>query len=158
MNENNNRILLRILLVITFISAGLSALVYLIMGATLPTVKEYYAANPSLLPEQFATFMQRMLEVPQTYYVGCGILYAVEVLGGAFMWTLRPAGFHCYTLARLLLLVMPLLFLGRGFVSIGDIMFAVLFIFVYWSLLRQLGAFAKKDAEDDATTDNTSEE
>ena len=151
--NNNNRTLLRILLVITFISAGLSTLVYLTMGIMLPTVQEYYAANPTVLPEQFATAMQRMFEVSQTYYIGCSLLYAAEVLGAAFMWNLRAAGFHCYTLARLLLLVMPLLFLGRGFVSIGDIMFAVLFIFIYWSLLRQMGAFEKKD--DSTPTDNT---
>lgn len=155
---NNNRVLLHILLVITFISAGLSALVYMTMGATLPTVKSYYAANPSILPEQFGTFMERMFEVSQTYYLGCGVLYLVEVLGAALMWNLRASGFHCYTLARLLLIIMPLLFLGRGFVGIGDIMFAVLFIFVYWSLMRQQGAFGKKDGEDTAATDNTAEE
>ena len=155
---NNNRVLLHILLVITFLSAGLSAMVYMTMGVMLPTVQSYYAANPEVLPEQFTTYMERMMEVPQTYYIGCGILYAVEVLGAALMWNIRPTGFHCYTLARLLLIIMPLLFLGRGFVGIGDIMFAVLFIFVYWSLMRQLGAFGKKDGEDAAATDNTAEE
>ena len=149
---NSNRTLLHILLVITFISAGLSALVYFIMGISLPIVKDYYAANPSVLPEQFSTVMERMMEVPQTYYIGCALLYALEVLGAAFMWTLRPSGFHCYTLARLLLIIVPLLFLGRGFVGIGDIMFAILFIFIYWSLMRQLGAFNKK--EEDATQED----
>ena len=155
---SNNKVLLHILLVITFLSAGLSALVYLTMGAMLPTVQNYYAANPGILPEQFSTYMERMMEVPQSYYVGCGILYAVEVLGGALMWALRPTGFHCYTLARLLLLVMPMLFLGRGFVGIGDIMFAILFIFIYWSLMRQLGAFAKKDDKENNAEENTAEE
>ncbi len=150
---NNNRVLLHILLVITFLSAGLSALVYILMGAMLPMVRDYYAANPDILPEQFSIFMERMMEVPQTYYVGCGILYAVEVLGGALMWTLRSTGFHCYTLARLLLL-----FLGRGFVGIGDIMCAVLFIFIYWSLMRQLGAFAKKGDSEAPAEDNNTEE
>ena len=149
---NSNRTLLHILLVITFISAGLSAVVYLMMGAMLPMVQNYYAANPSVLPEQFGTAMERMMEVPRTYYIGCALLYALEVLGAAFMWTLRPAGFHCYTLARLLLIIVPLLFLGRGFVGIGDIMFAILFIFIYWSLMRQLGAFNKK--EEDATQED----
>ncbi len=145
---NSNRTLLHILLVITFIFAGLSTVVYLMMGAMLPMVQNYYAANPSVLPEQFGAAMERMLEVPRTYYIGCAMLYALEVLGAAFMWTLRPAGFHCYTLARLLLIIMPLLFLGRGFVGIGDVMFAILFIFIYWSLLRQLGAFSKKEVDE----------
>lgn len=146
---NSNRTLLHILLVITFIFAGLSTVVYLMMGAMLPMVQNYYAANPSVLPEQFGAAMERMLEVPRTYYIGCALLYALEVLGAAFMWTLRPAGFHCYTLARLLLIIVPLLFLGRGFVGIGDVMFAILFIFIYWSLLRQLGAFSKKEEEEE---------
>jgi hypothetical protein len=145
---NSNRTLLHILLVITFIFAGLSTVVYLMMGAMLPMVQNYYAANPSVLPEQFGAAMERMLEVPRTYYIGCALLYALEVLGAAFMWTLRPAGFHCYTLARLLLIIVPLLFLGRGFVGIGDVMFAILFIFIYWSLLRQLGAFSKKEEDE----------
>ena len=145
---NSNRTLLHILLVITFIFAGLSTVVYLMMGAMLPMVQNYYAANPSVLPEQFGAAMERMLEVPRTYYIGCAMLYALEVLGAAFMWTLRPAGFHCYTLARLLLIIVPLLFLGRGFVGIGDVMFAILFIFIYWSLLRQLGAFSKKEVDE----------
>ena len=145
---NSNRTLLHILLVITFIFAGLSTVVYLMMGAMLPMVQNYYAANPSVLPEQFGAAMERMLEVPRTYYIGCALLNALEVLGAAFMWTLRPAGFHCYTLARLLLIIVPLLFLGRGFVGIGDVMFAFLFIFISWSLLRQLGAFSKKVEEE----------
>ncbi len=149
---NSSRTLLRILLVITFISAGLSALVYFIMGISLPVVKDYYAANPSVLPEQFSTVMERMMEVPQTYYIGCSLLYALEVLGAAFMWNLRQSGFHCYVMARLLLLIIPMLFLGRGFVGIGDIMFAILFILIYWSLLRQLGVFAKKEDGDDETS------
>ena len=150
---NSSRTFLRILLVITFISAGLSALVYLIMGVSLPTVQNYYAANPSVLPEQFTTVMERMMEVPRTYYIGCALLFGLEVLGAAFMWNLRATGFHCYALARLLLLIVPLLFLGRGFVGIGDVMFAILFIFVYWSLLRQLGAFNKQEDET-STEDN----
>ena len=149
---NSNHTLLHILLVITFISAGLSAVVYLMMGAMLPMVQNYYAANPSVLPEQFSTVMERMMEVPQTYYIGCSLLYALEVLGAAFMWNLRQSGFHCYVMARLLLLIIPMLFLGRGFVGIGDIMFAILFILIYWSLLRQLGVFAKKEDGDDETS------
>ena len=149
---NSNRTILHILLVITFIYAGLSTIVYLIMGISLPIVQDYYADNPSVLPDQFKTAMERMMEVPQTYYIGCALLYSIEVLGAAFMWNLKASGFHCYTLARLLQLIVPLLFLGRGFVSIGDIMFALLFIFVYWSLMRQLGAFNKE--EEDATQED----
>ena len=132
--------LLHILLVITFIFAGLSAFSYLMTALLLPTMQHIYADNPSILPEQFSLMMQQMLDTPRGYFLGAGLLYTLEVLGAALMWRLRWTGFHCYTLARLLLLLLPLLFLGRGFVGIGDIMMALLFVAVYYMLMRQLTA------------------
>ena len=73
-------------------------------------------------------------------HLGVEALGLLEVLGAALMWQLRWGGFHCYALARLLLLLLPLLFLGRGFVGIGNIMMALLFIVVYFLLMRQLTA------------------
>ena len=78
--------------------------------------------------------------LPRGYFLGAGLLYLLELLGAIFMWRLRWTGFHCYTLARLLLLLLPLLFLGRDFVGIGDIMMALLFVGIYYLLMRQLKA------------------
>lgn len=140
--------LFQILLVITFIFAGLSAFSYLVTALTLPTLQQVYADNPTILPEQFSVMMQQLLDTPRGYFLGAGILYLLEVLGAAFMWRLRWTGFHCYTLARLLLLLLPLLFLGRGFVGIGDIMFALLFVAVYYMLMRQLTARQSEPPEE----------
>ena len=125
--------LFHILLVITFIFAGLSAFSYLMTALLLPTMQQIYADNPTMLPEQFSV-------MPRGFFLGAGLLYVLEVLGAALMWRLRWSGFHCYTLARLLLLLLPALFLGRGFVGIGDIMMALLFVAVYYMLMRQLTA------------------
>ena len=132
--------LFHILLVITFIFAGLSAFSYLMTALLLPTMQQLYADNPTLLPEQFSVMMQQMLDTPRGFFLGAGLLYVLEVLGAALMWRLRWSGFHCYTLARLLLLLLPALFLGRSFVGIGDIMMALLFVAVYYMLMRQLTA------------------
>ena len=132
--------LFHILLVITFIFAGLSAFSYLMTALLLPTMQQIYADNPTLLPEQFSVMMQQMLDTPRGFFLGAGLLYVLEVLGAALMWRLRWSGFHCYTLSRLLLLLLPALFLGRGFVGIGDIMMAILFVAVYYRLRRQLTA------------------
>lgn len=136
----NNRTLFRVLLVLTMVWAGLSAFAYLMMALMMPSMQAIYEQNPALVPEEFTVMMQRLFEVPRGYYAGAGVLYVVEALGAAFMWYLRWTGFHCYTIARLLLLLLPLLFIGRGFVGVGDIMFALLFIVVYYLLLRQLKA------------------
>lgn len=140
--------LFRILLVITFIFAGLSAFSYLVTAAMLPSMQQIYAANPTMLPEQFSVMMQQLMDTPRGYFLGAGLLYVLEVLGAALMWRLRWSGFHCYTLARLLLLLLPLLFLGRGFVGIGDVMMALLFVAVYYMLMRQLTAQEPQQPQD----------
>lgn len=136
----NNRTLLHVLLVLTMVWAGLSCFAYLMMGLLMPSMRTIYEQTPGMMPEEFTVMIQRLFEIPRGYYVGAGLLYGLEVLGAAFMWRLRWTGFHCYTLARLLLLLLPLLFIGKGFVGVGDIMFALLFIVVYYLLLRQLTA------------------
>lgn len=133
----NNKTLFHILLVITFFWAGMSALSYLSMALMLPNMKLLLAENPNLLPEQFSILMERMLDTPRGFYLGSAALYVLEVLGAALMWRLRWPGFHCYTLARLLLLLLPALFLGRGFVGLGDVMMALLFVAVYYFMMRQ---------------------
>lgn len=143
----NNKAYLHILLVLSMIWAGMSCMSYLLMGVMMPSFERYYETHPDLLPEQFYTMMDQLFEVPRTYFIGCGLLYALELLGAALMWGLRRSGFHCYTLSRLLLLLLPLLFLGRGAVALGDIMFALLFVFVYYLLLRQLGVFGSKSSD-----------
>ncbi len=139
--------------------AGLSCMSYLMMGLMMPAFERYYSTHPGLLPDEFYTMMEQLFEVPRTYFVGCGLLYAIELLGAVYMWNLRRSGFHCYTLARLLLVLLPLLFLGRGAVALGDIMFALLFIFVYYLLLRQLGVFGSNgDNSPDNQSSTTSDE
>ncbi|MBR4773981.1 MAG: hypothetical protein IK010_06070 [Bacteroidales bacterium] len=136
----SNRTFLHVLLVLTLVWAGLSCFAYLMMGLLMPSMQTIYEQSPSLLPEEFTVMIHRLFEIPRGYYVGAGLLYGLEVLGAAFMWRLRWMGFHCYALARLLLLLLPVLFIGKGFVGVGDIMFALLFIVVYYLLLRQLNA------------------
>lgn len=137
----NHRTLLHIFLVLTFCFAGLSAIAYLSIGIMQPMLANYYANYSDLFPSEVYATLERFFDAPQGFYIISAILYLLEVVGAALMWKLRTAGFHCYTIARLLLLLVPLLFLGRGTVGLGDIMFALLYIGLYFYLLRQLSAF-----------------
>jgi hypothetical protein len=137
---DSNRVTLRILLVLTFIGSGLSMLSYLMFALMLPQLQQTVADNPGLLPEQFVTAAQRMFEVPQLYYGACAILYLISLSGAVLMWKERWSGFHSYTLAQLLLLAVPLLFLGRGFVGIGDVMMTALFVGAYYVLMKRVTA------------------
>lgn len=133
-----NKTLFHVLLVITFVWAGINALSYFAMALMLPEMKQILADNPTLLPTEFSIMMERMLDTPRGFFLASALLLLLEVLGAALMWRLHWSGFHCYTLARLLLLLLPALFLGRGFIGLGDIMMAVLFVTIYYILMRRL--------------------
>lgn len=151
--RNNHLTTLHILLVLTFISAGFNLMGYGMTALMLPTLQQVYADNPGLVPEQMQTYMDMYLAMPRLFFAVTALLYALELAGGILMWRLRSSGFHAYTLARLLLLLVPVLFLGKGFLQLGDAMFAVLFILTYWLLLKQLGAFSGKTDDSPTPTD-----
>ena len=140
--KKSNLTTLRVLLVMSMIGSGMSLLAYLMMACLLPQFREVYEANQNLFPEQFVTAYERMLEIPQRFYAGCTVLYALSLMGVILMWKLRKSGFHCYALAQLLLLLLPVLFLGRAYLGLGDIMFTLLFVASYYLLLKSLGVFA----------------
>ena len=129
------------MLVLSFINTGLYLLSELMLSLMLPTMNEFYANNPQQFPDEWGIMIERMLSLPQWYFVLLAVLDIASVAGLVLMWRLRKNGFHCYTLAKLMLMLMPLLFLDRSFVSIGDIMIGVLFIAYYFFLFKQLGIF-----------------
>jgi len=137
----NHKTTLHLLLVLTFITAGLNLISYGGTALLLPQMRQMVDQMPELVPEMARTYMDMFLSMPRLYFAGAALLYALELLGGVLMWQVKASGFHCYTLSRLLLLLVPLLFLGKDFVQLGDVMFAALFILAYWLLMRQLGAF-----------------
>lgn len=149
--NNGDKTLLHILLVLTFIGAGFSAIVYFTTSLFMPQMAAVYEANPSMLPVEMRTMMERFFDVPRLYYAAYAAVYVLELAGAVLMWNLRRSGFHCYTIARILLLLLPLLFLGRSYVGWGDAMFAALFVAAYHMLLKPLGVFdGGKDDEPDA--------
>ena len=108
----------------------------------LPTFKQVYETNPDLFPEQMRTMVDIYLGLPRGLFAVGALLYAVELAGAILMWRLRQSGFHCYTLARILQLLVPVLFVGREMLATGDLMFAALYITSYYLILRSLGVFS----------------
>jgi hypothetical protein len=57
---------------------------------------------------------------------------------------MRRNGFFSYSLAKVLLMLMPMLFLDRSYVGVGNMMVAVLFIVCYFLLMRSLGILSRR--------------
>lgn len=136
-----------ILLVLSIIYGSMMFLSTLSMAIALPMLDQIYTANPDLLEAMHATTAwERMAAIPRGFYVSMALFNALSVTGCILMWNLRRSGYHCYAIAQLMMLVLPLLFLGKGYLGIGDIMFTALFLFVYYLQLKRLGAFDPKES------------
>ncbi|MBP3763827.1 MAG: hypothetical protein J6I49_08125 [Bacteroidales bacterium] len=145
----NHKLTLRILLVLSMLNAGMSALAYLAMAVLLPQFQQVYEAQPDLVPETMHVMWERMAAVPRLYHAAWALLNVLSLAGCILMWNLRRSGFHAYAIAQLLLLLLPLLFLGKGYMGLGDIMFTGLFLLVYFLLLKSLGVFDSERADVD---------
>ena len=147
---------LHIVLILSFIANGLGAFSNLIMS--LPGMRSTLTENMQLIPEVLHETYEMMLSIPATYYIATAIFSAVAFFGCLRMWRLKGIGFHYYTIAKLLLIATPLVFIGRQYLNIGDVMMSLLFIAYYFISLRALGAFSSNsdDTEDhSASTTST---
>ena len=131
MNPKPHQTTLRILLVLSLVNAVVSAVAYLGMALLLPTMARMVEANSALFPAEFGVMWERMAAVPRPLYAAQSALYILSFAGCILMWNLRRSGFHAYAIAQLLLLLLPLLFLGKAYLGLGDLMFAALLLAVY---------------------------
>ena len=119
---------LRLMLVISFICTGVYCLFDLLAGIGLPWMADYCAANQEKLPGAWVILIERKLSIPQWYYLLSAVLDVASLGGVVLMWRMRRNGFFSYSLAKVLLMLMPMLFLDRSYVGVGNMMVAVLFI------------------------------
>lgn len=129
---------LHAILVLSIIGSGMMLLNSLFMTAWLPMIRQAYESNLSAIPVEMQAAYDVALDIPRICYVLMTLLYALSFTGVILMWKLRTNGWHCYTLAQLLLLVIPVLFMGKAYLSLGDIMMTALFVFVYFFALKEI--------------------
>ncbi len=128
--------LLILLAVLTFIGSGWSFISYLILSALGPRIQEY--PMPFSTPETDEMF-QRMADVPQWQYFLIALLFAVSVIGAVQMLRLKKIGFHIYTIAQILALVLvPYFTLGTFYPGIWSIFITLLFVGAYGYFYKRM--------------------
>ena len=144
---NARKTTLHVVLVMSMIGSGAAFFSHFLMGIMLPTMKTLYYSGAVPYPSEVSVMMEELFETPRPYFLCCALLYAMSFAGVVIMWKLRKSGFHLYTLAQLLALLVTLLFLGNERLSLGDVMLTLLFITYYYFSLRTLGAITPHDGE-----------
>ncbi|MBP5547598.1 MAG: hypothetical protein J6X58_01750 [Bacteroidales bacterium] len=135
---------LRIVLALSIIGSGISCFLYLYTGIMLPSMKADYLSGAVNVPGEWVVFVEQLLETPRSFFLCAALLYGMSLAGVVMMWGIRKNGFHMYTLAQLLILLVTLLFLGRERLDLGNVMLTLLFIVYYYISLRNLGVFNKE--------------
>lgn len=133
--EENNQIqepkpkrpqLLSILCILTFIGSGLSAFSYLVFAVYYTDMIEimqlYYKNNEGF---------NFLLNAPRDFFAYSFILSVASLIGAVLMWNLRKIGFHFYTVAQLISLVLPSLYFGGDANPLLNIMLTALFVYLY---------------------------
>jgi hypothetical protein len=64
------------------------------------------------------------------------IFYGVSLIGAILMFQLRKVGFHFYTVAQILLLITPMIYLAGYKTDFASTVITAIFIFLYYTNLR----------------------
>jgi len=111
-----------------------AALLLSTVGSSVAVLLYFSAAvffnQTSLLIEQL-TNMQTMQKITPSYFIIFGALYGLSLLGVMKMRGQQKAGYFFYTGAQLILLIVPLLWLGVNAFSATNTIFTLLFIAIY---------------------------
>lgn len=156
---------LHFVLILSIIGSGYMLLSSLLTALMLPMMQQTYSdgvlslyGGTFALPDEFVVGFEMLLAAPQWYYFLSAILYAVSLYGVIVMWHLRKTGFHAYTLAQLLLLLLPVLFFGKAQFDIGNLMLTILFVAYYFFTLKNLGIFSGNVATTVSSDEETTSE
>ena len=153
---------LRIVLVLSMIGSGTNVLSSLTSALFLPAMNSLYEAGQLPIPDYMQVAVEAFLNMPRMYFFITFVLAALSLTGVILMWKPRRSGFHFYTLAQLLLIVVALLFLGRTGIQLGDVMLTLLFIAFYYFSLRSLGVLSSEKnnttAEENSSAGNNPNE
>lgn len=144
---------LHIVLALSLITNGLNALSYFTLS--FEGVRNMMQNNMQLIPEVMQESYDFLLSIPSSFYLVSSLFYIIAFVGCLIMWRPRGIGFHYYTLAKLLLIGTPLVFIGRQYFNLGDLMISLLFIVYYFISLRSLDAFSKSEPDSSEDSDNT---
>ncbi|MCD4772635.1 MAG: hypothetical protein K8R41_04515 [Bacteroidales bacterium] len=133
-NEQSKRPeLLSVLCILTFIGSGLVVISNLYLLTSLSSVRELAASGDLLFPG-----MDKLLSVDKAYFLIGFILSSISLFGAYNMWKLKKIGFHLYTIAQILLLIVPYFyFTNIGFPYFGFLISAS-FVILYGKNLKYM--------------------
>ena len=132
--------LLKVLCILTFLGSGLSSFANLL---TFLLIDEWKLAFEQGLFERFdglfdPAAIQILIGVDSGFYLIQGLLYAASFFGAYLMWKLRKTGFHVYSTAQILTLIVQKLYLPSLPFPLIPLLLTITFILLYYKNLQHM--------------------
>lgn len=125
--------LLSALCVLTFIGSGAGAIVHWSYGLFFRELQALYKGGTFTFPG-----LDIIMTGGAKYFLTGAVLYSASLAGALLMWNLRAAGFHLYTAAQVLLILLPTVMLKDYPFPVIDFVITALFILLYRHHLRYM--------------------
>ena len=122
---------LRFVLILSIINGISCFFGYLMLGINLDTLSQTYNEKIELFPDYMRASTEMMLRLPRMFDILTGLLFGMSFIGCLMMWKIRRTGFHLYTIAQLLIIIVSLLFVGKEFSNVGSLMMTALLVVFY---------------------------
>jgi hypothetical protein len=129
MNKAERPRVLEALCLLSFLGSGGAAALYFLAAVFFGKAKEYILEYSS---------MHTMESISPVYFLSLSLLFMASFYGVIRMWQLSRSGFFIYVLAQLIILLLPIFWLGTGAFSAVVLIFTLLFAGAYASQYKYL--------------------
>jgi len=128
--------LLKLLCILTFIGSGLSMLSNVALFSMIGQIREMFAEDPNYTVFGVEMNMSIFLNVNPWFFMVQAVLYSLSFSGALQMWKLNKVGLHIYSIAQILLLIVPKLFISDMPFPAMDLILSGSFVYFYYLNLK----------------------
>jgi len=125
--------LLKVLCILTFIGSGLSLISNTMMFLTIDVIRESFENGGFDFLAETMNFegLEILVNVSRSYFIIHAIIFSISIYGAYLMWNLKKVGFHFYTVAQILLIIITQVFIPELPFPLFEIMISLVFITFY---------------------------
>jgi len=130
---------LSFLSILSFIGGGLSILSNLILWLLFDDIKNIFKDGAAQKILGTDIDMGFLLDMNPNFFLWQILFYSISVYGVYLMWNLQMRGFHFYSIAQVLILILPEVYLPFMPFPFFEIALTVVFILLYYKNLKEIG-------------------
>jgi len=138
MTENKRTQQLTFLSILSFIGGGLSLLSNLILWLLFDEIKNIFKDGAAQKMLGTDIDMGFLLDLNPDFFLWQILFYGISIYGVYLMWNLQMKGFHFYSLAQILLLILPEVYLPFLPFPFFEIALTIVFILLYFKNLKEV--------------------